>query len=187
MTKVMMLNGSVRPTGNGVKIGAWAKGVAKGVEGIELDYVEVKDLNLPFFAEAFSPKYRSPGVEYSTPEGQAWAKRVNEADAYVFITPEYNHSIPGALKNALDSAGFEWSNKKAVVVSYSLTPTAGVRASEHLIQVLYELGVTPVSGQVLIGDLMKAANPDYSMDEAKLDAIIGSSTDFLEAQIKKLV
>ncbi|MEY9871670.1 NAD(P)H-dependent FMN reductase [Streptacidiphilus sp. MAP12-33] len=68
--------------------------------------------------------------QYQHDHTKAWAAKVDEFDGYVFVTPEYNHSIPGALKNAIDFAYAEWNDKAAAFVSYGTV--GGIRAAEHL-------------------------------------------------------
>lgn len=89
-----------------------------------------------------------------------WNKAVTEADACVFLTPEYNHSVPAALKNAIDSVfmspGFR--NKPCAFVGYSVSPTGAVRAIEHLIQIVNTLEAMPLRNAVMIGKVGEAFN-----------------------------
>jgi NAD(P)H-dependent FMN reductase len=86
--------------------------------------------------------------QYSKPHTKAWAAKIDKFDSYVFVTPEYNHGIPGALKNAIDFLFAEWNNKAAGFVSYG--GVSGVRAVEHLRLVLAELQMATVRNQVLL-------------------------------------
>jgi NAD(P)H-dependent FMN reductase len=81
-----------------------------------------------------------------------WNQRIAEGDAYLFITPEYNHSVPGVLKNAIDSvfASFAFRNKPAAFVGYSGGIAAGVRAIEHLAHIAIEAEMVPLRSTVLI-------------------------------------
>src|SRR5262249_60165457 len=87
--------------------------------------------------------------QYSQPHTTAWAAKIAEFDAFVFVTPEYNHSIPGALKNAIDFLFREWNHKAAGFVSYG-GYAHGSRAVEHLRLVLAELHVPAGRAQVLL-------------------------------------
>ena len=84
---------------------------------------------------------------YQGAGANAWAHKADEFDGYIFLTAEYNHSIPAALKNALDYVNAEWNNKSAGIVSYG--SMGGVRAGEHLRQVLGELQVADVRQHVM--------------------------------------
>lgn len=85
---------------------------------------------------------------YSKEHTTRWAETIARYDGFVFVTPEYNHSIPGALKNALDFAYAEWNDKAAGFVSYGLH--GGTRAVEHLRLILAELQVATVRAQVVL-------------------------------------
>lgn len=150
--KLLVLHGSARINGTGSHVTKWVADTAKNDERFSTELVHVADLDLPFFNEAFSPKYRHySGHEYTNPHGKAWAKKVAEADAFIFVTPEYNHSVPAALKNALDWVGMEWANKPVGFVGYSGVPYGGVRAVEHLRQIAPELGLVQAHHTVLVG------------------------------------
>jgi len=86
------------------------------------------------------------GQDYAQPHTRAWAATIASFDGYIFVTPEYNHSTSGVLKNAIDYLYAEWHNKSAGFVSYGLT--GGTRAAEHLRLVMGELQVADVRAQV---------------------------------------
>jgi len=86
--------------------------------------------------------------QYSQPHTKAWAAKIDSFDAYVFVTPEYNHGTCGALKNALDYLYKEWNNKSAGFVSYG--SAGGARAVEQLRTVMAELQIADVRAQVML-------------------------------------
>src|SRR6185503_3412075 len=86
--------------------------------------------------------------QYSQPHTHAWAQKIESFDGFVFVTPEYNHSTSGALKNAIDFLYAEWNNKAAGFVSYG--SVGGARAAEHLRLVMGELQVADVRAQVAL-------------------------------------
>jgi len=100
--------------------------------------VDIADYHLPLLDEPLSPMLG----QYTHAHTKAWAQTIASFDAYVFVTPEYNHSTSGALKNALDYLYHEWNNKAAGFVSYG--GAGGVRAVEHLRLILAELMVATV-------------------------------------------
>lgn len=156
--KLMIIAGSNRPTGAGARVNIWIQSAASiDSRFTSVELVAVSDLDLPAFNEDFSPKYRHyAGKDYTNPAGKAWAQRVAATDAFIIITPEYNHSVPGGLKNVLDWVGGEWANKPVGLVGYSITPFGGVRAIEHLRQITPELGLRPTDNYILIGDVTNA-------------------------------
>jgi NAD(P)H-dependent FMN reductase len=104
--------------------------------------VDIKDYNLPLLDEPIPP---SMG-QYTKEHTKIWATKIDSFDAYVFVTPEYNHGISGALKNAIDFLFKEWNNKVAGFVSYG--SAGGVRAVEHLRLVMAEVKVATIRAQV---------------------------------------
>jgi NAD(P)H-dependent FMN reductase len=108
----------------------------------EFELVDLADFALPHLDEAVPP---SMG-QYAQAHTKAWAEKVDSFDGYIFVTPEYNHSTSGALKNALDFVYGEWNDKAAGLVSYGAA--GGTRAAEHLRLILGELQVADVRQQV---------------------------------------
>ena len=86
--------------------------------------------------------------QYAQPHTRAWAEKIATFDGFVFVTPEYNHSTSGALKNAVDFLYGEWNNKAAGFVSYG--GVGGTRAVEHLRLIMSELQVATVRAQVAL-------------------------------------
>jgi NAD(P)H-dependent FMN reductase len=106
------------------------KGIADKRQDAEFEIVDIATFNIPFVGTGTGE------------EVKPWVEKISSLDGYVFITQEYNHSVTGALKNALDSAYAEWNNKAAGIVSYG--STGGARAAEHLRGILAELQVASV-------------------------------------------
>jgi NAD(P)H-dependent FMN reductase len=129
--------GSTRPGRKSEDVGRWVLERAQG-RTASYEIVDLRDHALPLYDEAFSPSQGKYEHEYT----KEWAATVARFDGYVLVTPEYNHSPSAVLKNALDYVYAEWNNKAAALVSYG--STGGVRAAEHLRQVLAELQVADV-------------------------------------------
>ncbi|MFJ4845750.1 MULTISPECIES: NADPH-dependent FMN reductase [unclassified Streptomyces] len=144
MTRIAVILGSTRPGRNGAAVAEWVYDNAAARNDAEYELVDVEDLGLPLLDEQVPP---SMG-HYSRPHTQAWAERVASFDGFVFVTAEYNHSIPGALKNAIDFLYAEWNNKAAGFVAYG--SAGGTRAVEHLRLVMAEVQVATVRGQVAL-------------------------------------
>src|SRR2546421_1365155 len=126
MLRIAIILGSTRPGRNGEAVAKWVYEIAKKRSDAEFELVDIKDFNLPLLDEPVPP---SMG-EYSKPHTKVWAAKIGSFDGYVFVTPEYNHGICGALKNAIDFLFAEWNNKAAGFVSYG--SAGGARAVEQL-------------------------------------------------------
>ena len=140
--RIGIIIGSTRPGRNGDKVAKWVYDHAIERDDAEYELVDLLDYSLPHLDEAI-PASRG---QYANDHTRAWADKIASFDGFVFVTPEYNHSTSGALKNALDFIYGEWNNKAAALVSYGVH--GGVRAAEHLRLVLAELQVADVRQQV---------------------------------------
>ena len=130
--QIGIILGSTRQGRVSPQVGEWVKGIADKRGDAAYEIVDIADFNLPF---VFTTAGDEPGIK-------AWSEKLNSLDGFVFIVAEYNHSITGALKNALDSARDEWNNKAAGIVSYG--STGGARAAEHLRGICGELQIADV-------------------------------------------
>lgn len=155
--KIQIILGSTRPGREVVKVGKWVAAAASDVEGFEVETVDLADYALPFFNEAISPRYNPD----RKPEAvvQSFMDKLASADGFIFVTPEYNHSIPGVLKNALDYLTSEMVHKPAAIVSYGTV--GGARSAEHLKTILLEIraGVVP-EATALVGMPSQVMNED---------------------------
>jgi NAD(P)H-dependent FMN reductase len=142
MIKIGIIVGSTRPNRNGEQVAKWVYEHARRRNDAQFEYIDLKEVNLPLLDEPVPP---SMG-QYSQPHTKAWSARIAALDAFVFVTPEYNHSTSGALKNAIDFLYREWNNKAAGFVSYG--SAGGVRAVECLRLIMGELQVADVRAQV---------------------------------------
>lgn len=132
MLKIGIILGSTREGRLSPQVGAWVKELADKRGDAEYEIIDIADFKLPLLGE--------PGQDAS---GAAqWTEKVASCDGFVFIVQEYNHSITGALKNALDYVRKEWNDKAAGIVSYG--SVGGARAAEHLRGILGELSVADV-------------------------------------------
>ncbi|MBU8769738.1 MULTISPECIES: NADPH-dependent FMN reductase [Cytobacillus] len=122
--------GSTRQGRVSPQVGSWVKEIADKRGDANYEIIDIADFKLPFLGEA-----DSPGIA-------AWNEKLNSLDGFIFIVQEYNHSITGALKNALDLAREPWNNKAAGIVSYG--STGGARAAEHLRGIMGELMIADV-------------------------------------------
>lgn len=144
MLKVAIILGSTRPGRKSEAVGQWVHGLASQRTDASFELVDLRDFNLPLMDEPGLPSQH----QYTKPHTLAWAAKIETFDAFVFVTPEYNHGTSGALKNALDYLYREWNNKAAGFVSYG--SAGGVRAVEQLRLILAELQVATVRSQVML-------------------------------------
>ena len=144
MIKIAIIIGSTRPGRKAEAVARWVHGIATKRSDAEFELVDIKDFNLPLLDEPMPPA----AGKYSQPHTRAWAAKVASFDAYVFVTPEYNHGPSGALKNAIDYLYREWNNKAAGFVGYG--SAGGTRAVEQLRLVMGELLVADVRAQVAL-------------------------------------
>jgi NAD(P)H-dependent FMN reductase len=144
MLNVAIILGSTRPGRVGEAVARWVHDIAAKRTDATFELVDVKDFNLPLLDEPMPP---SRG-QYSQPHTRKWAAKIAEFDAFVFVTAEYNHGIPGALKNAIDFIFREWNHKAAGFVSYG--SVGGARAVEQLRLVMAEVHIADVRAQVML-------------------------------------
>lgn len=140
--RIGIIIGSTRPGRKGYTVAKWVLEHAQQRDDADYDLVDLADFSLPHLDEAI-PASRG---QYANEHTRAWADKVDSFDGFVFVTPEYNHSTSGALKNAIDFIYGEWNNKAAALVSYGVH--GGLRAAEHLRLVLGELQIADVRQQV---------------------------------------
>jgi NAD(P)H-dependent FMN reductase len=143
MLKIGIILGSTRPGRNGEAVAKWVEEKVKGRTDAQFELVDIQAFGLPLLDEPVPP---SMG-QYSKEHTKRWARKIAELDAFIFVTPEYNHSTSGALKNALDFLYAEWNNKAAGFVSYG--SAGGARAVEHLRLIAAELQIATVRAQVM--------------------------------------
>jgi NAD(P)H-dependent FMN reductase len=118
----------------------------------EIEILDLRDWPLPFFQETIATVGDFANPTYSDPLVKRWNDKIKEADAYLIVTPEYNHSIPALLKNAIDTVFFSYGfrQKPVAFVGYSLGFTAAARAVEHLTQIMVETEAVPVRTPTLV-------------------------------------
>lgn len=142
--RIGIVLGSTRAARFADRPAEWFLGLANRRTGVSFEIVDLRDYPLPFFDEAKSPMREPSQNEVAV----RWAEKVAALDGFVFVTGEYNHSIPASLKNALDYVYAAWNRKPAAYVSYG--GGGGIRAVEQLRQILIELQIAPIRSAVHI-------------------------------------
>jgi NAD(P)H-dependent FMN reductase len=152
VTRIAIILGSTRPNRNGEQVAKWVYDIASRRDDAEFELVDLRDYPLPHLDEPLPP---SMG-QYRNEHTRHWADKIASFDGFVFVTPEYNHSTSGVLKNAIDYLYAEWNNKAAGFVSYGAV--GGARAAEHLRLVAGELQMADVRQQVALSLLTEFEN-----------------------------
>jgi NAD(P)H-dependent FMN reductase len=142
---LQVLVASTRPGRRGIAVAGWIQRLAEQHGGFDVELVDLAEQRLPILDEPHHPRLG----QYVHQHTKDWSATVSRADAFLFVTPEYNHSYPGALKNALDYLSAEWADKAAGIVSYGGV-SAGLRAATALKPVLAALRLIPVVEAVSI-------------------------------------
>ncbi|MEK7661986.1 MAG: NAD(P)H-dependent oxidoreductase [Patescibacteria group bacterium] len=141
---VKVIVGSTREGRWSDKAAAWIAGEIKKEEGVAVEVLDLRDYDMPFFNEPVSPSYKQE--PYKNEAVARFTAKIAEGDAYVVVTPEYNHGTSGVLKNALDWVYQEWNNKAVAFVSYG--SVGGARAVEQLRLTAIELQMAPIRESV---------------------------------------
>jgi NAD(P)H-dependent FMN reductase len=179
MVKLQVILGSTRPGRAGEAVAKWVYKEASKRDDLEVEMVDVADYELPLLDEPVPPSIGAPTKEHT----KKWAEKIGDADGYIFVAAEYNHSIAGGLKNAIDYLYKEWNNKAAGFVSYG--SNGGSRAVEHLRGVAAELQIADVREQLLLNLANDFEN--YStfkptkQHEEKLNKVLDQTVAWAEA------
>lgn len=178
MTRIGIILGSTRPNRNGEQVANWVLDIAARRTDAEFELIDLRDYPLPHLDEPIPP---SMG-QYQNEHTKQWARKIASFDGFVIVTPEYNHSTSGVLKNAIDYLYAEWHNKAVGFVSYG--SVGGARAVEHLRLVAGELQMADVRQQVTLSLMTEFENfqtfkpGDYNLPalDTLLDQVIAWST-----------
>ncbi len=146
MLNIKIIIGSTRQKRFSDKPAAWIFELAKSKPDVSVELLDLRDYPLPFFDEPISPAYRTE--PYTNPVVVKWVSKIQEADAFIIVTPEYNHGYTGVLKNAMDYPYPQWNNKPVAFVAHG--GVGGGRVVEQLREVAVELQMAPIKNGVFI-------------------------------------
>jgi NAD(P)H-dependent FMN reductase len=144
MIRIGIILGSTRPGRRGEQVARWVLEAASKRDDADFELIDLADYPLPHLDEPLPPSMGN----YQNPHTQDWAAVIARFDGFIFVTPEYNHSTSGVLKNAIDYLYAEWNNKAMGVVSYGAV--GGARAAEHLRLIAGELQMADVRTNVAL-------------------------------------
>ena len=142
--KIGIILGSIREGRAGESVAHWVAQQAASREGATYELIDLKSFDVPLLTSATVPG--AADKQYSDERVTRWSRAIDSCDGFVFVTPEYNHGVPGALKNAFDSLGNEWADKAVAFVSYGAE--SGVRAVEQWRQIVANFHMHGVRQQV---------------------------------------
>jgi NAD(P)H-dependent FMN reductase len=165
--KIKIIIGSIRDGRFGERPANWINEELKKWDGIDVELLDLKDYPMPLFDSAIPPSGLK--MKYPDENVQKWSAKVNDGDAFIIITPEYNYGYPSSLKNAIDWLFPEWARKAVGFISYG--SVGGGRAAEQLRIVALGVKLVPINRGIYISweYLMKAMN-DKSLSNADLFA-----------------
>jgi NAD(P)H-dependent FMN reductase len=166
--------GSTRPNRAAERPLAWMVDRAVAHGAFDVEVLDLRDWPLPLFNETAASIGDFADPTYSEPIVRRWNTKVAEADAYLFLTPEYNHSVPGVLKNAIDNvfASHAFRNKPAGFVGYSAGLIGGARAVEDLAHIAIEAELVPLRNAVLVGRVFHAFDEHNEPHDPATDAAL---------------
>jgi NAD(P)H-dependent FMN reductase len=145
MPKLYVIAVSTRPNRAGFPVAQWAFERAKAHGAFDVELVDLRDMGLPLFDESNHPRLR----QYEHEHTKRWSAKIAAADAFIFVTPEYNHGAPPSFINALDYLVHEWAHKAASFVSYG-GPAGGIRAVQMVKPMLSALKIVPLQESVMV-------------------------------------
>ncbi len=156
--RLQVIIGSTRPTRLGDSVTPWVRRRAEAHGDFAVETIDLRDWPLPIFGEHMGTIGDFADPTYSEPIVKRWNATIARADAYLFVTPEYNHSVPGVLKNAIDNVfvSFAFRNKPVGAVGYSVGIAGGSRAVEHLAHIMIETEAAPLRNAVLVPKVAEA-------------------------------
>lgn len=168
MVNIGIIVGSTRPGRFGIQPGTWMFNLAQQRGDANYELVDLEEVGLPLLDEPVPPAMH----QYQNEHTKRWAERIDRLDGFIFVTAEYNHSIPGALKNAIDFLYQEWNYKAASFVSYG-SGAGGARAVEHLRGVMGELKIYDLREQVLLPEYYTRLNEQgqYQFSDKEVQAV----------------
>lgn len=183
--KIGIIIGSIRDGRFGESVSTWVAQAAdaRASDAVTYEVLDLKKFNVPLLTAAMVPG--AANKHYDDENVTRWSRAVDACDGFVFVTPEYNHGVPGAFKNAYDSLGSEWAGKPVGFVAYGAAE--GVRAVEQWRQIVGNFQQYDVRNQVGLSTFNDVDDTGFAPQErraAELDAVL-SDLEGLIAQLAK--
>lgn len=182
--KILVILGTTREGRRGIKVSNWAMSILSKRTDADFELVDLKDWDLPFYNLPVAPSTEK-GM-YQNKIQEKWGKKIDSADGYLMITPEYNHGYSAVLKNAIDLLWFEWNHKPITFISYG-SAAGGVRATEQLRQVVIELEMIPIRQAVLIPGIRSAFDDEGKLKDESFNHRLNDTVDYLVKWTKNIM
>ena len=163
LPKIGIVVGSTRPGRKGLTVGEWVHSVASERSDAEFELLDVAAYGLALLDDPTVPG--AAQRKYLSPQTRAWGAAVDAHDGFVWVTPEYNHGVPAAMKNAFDVLYPEWNHKAAGIVSYGAD--GGVRAVEHWRTIMANAHLTAVRGQLSMSTFTDWQGEEFTPGERR--------------------
>ena len=179
MAKIGIILGSIREGRSGEAIANWVKEIAdKRESGVEYELLDLKSFNVPLLESATVPGMANG--QYDNANVQAWADAITSCDGFIFVTPEYNHSVPGPFKNAFDSIA-EWQGKTVAFIGYGFS--GGVRAVEAWRLAVANFSMHQIRAQVEVNLITDMTDGEFTPADFKA-GLVDSILAAVEAAVK---
>lgn len=144
MIRIAIIMGSTRPMRKAKAVAKWVYQIASEKSDAQFELIDILKYQLPLLDEPYPAQMQ----KYTKEHTKIWSEKIRSFDGFIFVTPEYNHSTSGALKNAIDFLAVEWQNKAIAYVSYGAN--GGIRAVEHLRQIMAPFQTVSIRNQVAL-------------------------------------
>lgn len=165
--KIAIIIGSIRDGRAAESVATWVLERAQAHGGADFELVDLKTFDIPLLTSETVPG--AANKQYADERVTHWSQAIDAFDGYIFVTPEYNHSVPGAFKNAFDSLGNEWLGKAVGFVSYGAE--SGVRAVEHWRQIVANFQMVGVRQQVSVSRFLEFDGTAFTPNERRADEL----------------
>ncbi|MCD2257486.1 NADPH-dependent FMN reductase [Agrilactobacillus fermenti] len=176
MTKIGIILGSIRRNSLGQHIFEYLQKSEPNTAQFEFTWIDLKDYPLDFYEHRQTPL--SETITDLKANESAWLDTLKAQDGYIIISPEYDHAIPGSLKNALDYVGPEVEGKPVQIITYSSFSDGGMLAAESMVEILQMLKMIVLPTPVLLWD----ANNNFNEDGLIVDA---ENSDHFQARLQE--
>ncbi|CAM2846314.1 MULTISPECIES: NADPH-dependent FMN reductase [Dermacoccus] len=161
--KIGVILGSIRDSRDGAHVAHWVLDQAASREDAQFELIDLAKFDVPLLTSV--TLHATANRSYDSEQVTAWSKAIDACDAFIFVTPEHNHSVPGAFKNAVDVLGPEWQGKAVGLVSYGAD--GGVRAVEHWRQILANFQMVVVRQQVSLSLFTEFGENSLALEERR--------------------
>lgn len=180
--KIAIIIGSIRDERKTQPVAEFVYGVTKQRSGgADYELVDLRDFDVPPLTSSVHPMVADK--KYDDPKVQAWSAKIDAFDGYVFVTPEYNHGVPGGFKNAVDTLGKEWVGKAVAFVGHG--SVGGVRAIEQWRQIVSNFSMLTVRAELNFNAFFDWEDNKFSPAE-RHEEEVGAMLDQLEELLGKL-